>query len=227
MKKKIITISTVAVLLVVSAIILVFCLKGNKGKTVDINSTLDSVRPSLVKITVGEYHGSGVIMHSDTEKVCIVTTAHLMKGAGEGMITFSDGKSGFGTVKSISKEKDLCFLEIDGSDLDAGYLKGILPAKYDLKNYEGLKKEDTVYLMGSGVLLSGNVFVGTVANTCFYVPEFDMHMLYLYSDAMEGMSGCGCFDESGYLLGILIGATESSEAVCVPLADILSFMGID
>lgn len=223
MKRRLILTLISSVLVVILGIVLIILTFSKNDKTVDINSTLEEVRPTLVKITVGEYHGSGVVMFADKEKIRIITTAHLMQDETEGMITFADGKTGFGRVSKISTEKDLCFIEMDVSDFADDYASKITCAKFDTKVYDSLQEGDSVYLMGSGVLLSRNVFVGTVANTYFYVPEFDMHMLYLYADAMAGMSGCGCFNENGYLLGILIGAADSSEAVCVPLSDILAF----
>ena len=41
---------------------------------------------------------------------------------------------------------------------------------------------------------------------------------------MSGMSGAGCFDASGNLLGLVTAASDSGEVLCIPIVDFIDRM---
>ncbi len=184
-----------------------------------------TLMPSTVMVTAGESHASGVIIDINDERIAIVTAGHLMQGYDQGIITFYTGNAGFGNVRFISENPDICILEFERKYLDEGLVKELSSSAYDLKHYEDLAVDDMVYLVGSAISAGSNATVGKVAAKDFYVDDFDDRMLYLYTDVMAGMSGCGVYDGSGYLVGILAGGNDSGEAVCVSLPEILEHGG--
>ena len=208
-----------AVLLSLS-VALTGCGKSSTGNT-DNDDILKGMREATVMITVGEYHGSGVIIGLDDEKLTIVTVAHLMEGFDQGIISFFSGKVGFADVSDIYPGKDLCFLTIKRTDMTEDFIETLTTAAYDLDRYEALTRGDKVYITGSAVSVAANISEGTFVSRDYYVADFDMDMMFLYAAVMEGMSGSGVYDSDGYLVGILAGGSDADEAVCVSLKDII------
>lgn len=182
---------------------------------------VDYVRPMVVMVTAGENHASGVIADISEDYVTVFTAGHLMEGYDQGIITFYTGNAGFGDVCYVSENPDLCIMTFATKFIDDSLLEKLSAARIDRNAYNRISEGDVVYLAGSALSTGSNVTKGTIASPDFYMAEFDARMLYLYADVMAGMSGCPTFDENGYLLGLLCAGTESGEAVCVKLADII------
>ena len=191
---------------------------------------LDELRKSVVMVTVGDKHASGVIVDITDDEVVIATCAHLIADGGyeeltKCIVTYVTNDVGFADVCHMSDEHDLCLLSLPKDFNNPKILKSICCAKVEAKAYEDLKEDDVVTLIGSAVNVSANITNATVAAKDFYVTDFNDRMLYLYADAMPGMSGGAVFDEKGCLLGIIAGGADTSEIVCVPVAGIIDAMG--
>ncbi len=203
---------------------LMWC-KVTKPETDDTKTVSDeefaiSLMPCAVMVNAGEAQGSGVILDISNEMVTIVTAGHLMNGYNQGIITFNTGQAGFADVKYCSDKPDICIMTFSTDYIDSSLLKELDYAKNSESNYEKLNSEDKVMILGSATGVGSNATKGTVADKEFYVDDFDATMLYLYADVYEGMSGCGVYDEEGFLLGIIVGGTDNGEAVAVPLSQI-------
>ena len=179
-----------------------------------------SLMPCTVMVTAGENHASGVILEISDDEVTLITAGHLMEGYDQGIITFTTGNAGFGDVKYISDNPDICIMTFGTRYIDDSLLSELKAAKHSQDKYDELAKDDPVYLVGSAISTGSNAVSGRVAAKDFYVEDFDARMLYLYTDVMAGMSGCGVYDENGYLVGTLAGGNGAGEAVCVSLPQI-------
>jgi len=196
------------------------CGKKEPIKTYD--DLLKELRDVTVMINAGEDHASGVVIGNDGDTITIVTAAHLMEGFNQGIITFYDGKAGFADVVLCDTVTDICLLTMKCGDFADGYAESVKCAVVADGKYASLNKSDKVILLGSAIGVAVNATEGTVADTDYYVLDFDQHMLYLYADVMPGMSGSGCYTSDGYLIGILSGGSDNSEAVCIKIDNVIN-----
>ena len=206
-------------LALILAVVMTGCGEDNVS-TVSVKSeeeVITSLIEPTVMITVGEYRATGVIVGKDDGRITIYTVAHLMAGYDQGIIRFYDGKAGFANVLYCDEKSDVCILTIDISDMDEAYVNDIKTAEINADKYDSLNKGDEVYLVGSAVSVAGNVMKATFEASDYYVPEFDSYLMYLYGDAFEGMSGSGCYTKEGYLVGLVTGASDTGEVVCIPI----------
>lgn len=206
-------------LLLAAACVITACTKASETEV-----SLENIRSASVKIVVGERYGSGIIVDNNGEELTIATVWHLLEGYDQGIVSFIDGKTGFGDVVKVKADKDLCFLSMKTSDLGSDVLEDIKVAKIDEEFFEKIEPEAEVTLVGAAVSPGAVMTQGTLKAKDYYVPEFEIYMLYLYCDAFEGMSGAGCFSKDGHLIGLLAGGSEASEAVCISLKDIIDVM---
>lgn len=211
-------------LLLVCVIIVVLSFSGcGTSKTEDtLEDTLDRIRNATVMVTVGEDHATGVIVGNDNNFITIATVSHLLNGYDQGIITFFNGKAGFADVKSCNAVLDVCILAIDTRLLDSDFVSNIVPVNIADDKLEEVINSDKVLIVGSSVGVAQNTTEGTLADKDYYVPEFDQRMLYLYADVTPGMSGSGVYTMDGYLIGIIAGGSDNSEAVCININNVLS-----
>jgi len=197
------------------------CAKKEKRIT---DETIEALREPTVMITVGEMRASGVIVENNDEKITIFSVAHLLEGYDQGIVTFLSGKVGFANVVYCDTASDVAILEIKKEDFTSDFAKSIKACDIDLDKYKALKDGDEVTLIGSSTAVAGNVFKGTFKAEDYYVPEYDQYLLYLYCDALSGMSGAGCFDAYGNLRGLVSASSDSGEVLCIPIKDFLDRM---
>lgn len=200
-------------------ICLTACGKETETSVRSQEEVITSLIEPTVMITVGEYVATGVIVGNENGKITIYTVAHLTEGYDQGIIRFYDGKAGFADVTFFDEKTDVCIMSINTEDMDADYVSGIKTATIDMGKYHGMSKGDPVYLVGSQVNVASNVMKATFEAKDYYVPEFDSYLIYLYGDAFEGMSGSGCYSQDGYLIGLVTGASDTGEVVCIPIKD--------
>lgn len=194
---------------------------GSRKTELSEEELIEKLRMPTVMITVDEYRASGVIIGNDDDYITIATVAHLMEGFDQGIITFCGGKSGFANVFFLDTESDICLLRISKEDMTPEFADSLPVASIDTSKYEELKKGDTLFLAGSQVGVAANIVKGTFTENDYYVPEFDRYMMYIYCDVFEGMSGSGVYTGDGTLVGLLAGGSELSEAVCIPITDVI------
>lgn len=182
---------------------------------------LENLRQPTVMITVEEYRATGVIIGNDNEYITIASVAHLMDGYDQGIITFYGGKTGFADVFYCDTANDICLMRIKKTDMTPQFADSLKVCKISEEVFEELAKGDKIYIVGSQTGVGANATTGTFVEREYYVPEFDRNCLYLYCDVFEGMSGSGAFTEDGYLIGLLTGGSDLSEAVCIPITDVI------
>lgn len=213
------------IIIIVIFIMLVGC--GNAGDvSADISSVIqesenepvdafDKFRQSTVMIYAGEIHGSGVVFYEDTDSIKIATVVHVIGDNSQGIIQFYDGKTGFGDVVYVDPVSDIAILNIKIDDFTDGYGMTIPVASCEEEKIDSLKQNDKVFLVGSAMHVGSNVTMGEIGSTSYYIGEYDQYLIYLYADAMAGMSGSGCYSEDGILIGILSAGSENSEVLCI------------
>lgn len=206
-------------IMVLTLLILTSCAEG---KTED--KFIDGLRSSVVMIYSGESHGSGVIIRSNSDEIVIATVAHVIKDNDQVIITFESGKAGFAEVFYCDTVSDVCLLKINAADFYDNYNEQLVSANVAKTEELNLSQEDVVYLVGSAMNVGANVTSGRIGSTDYYVADYDSYMLYLYADAMPGMSGSGCFSEDGRLIGVLSSGSESSEVLCVKIDKYLNVL---
>ena len=198
------------------------CACGKEKKITE--ETIETLREPTVMITVGEMRASGVVVKNTDDKIIIISVAHLLEGYDQGIVTFLSGKVGFADVVYCDAASDVAIMQINKKDFTEDFAASLKSAVIDLDKYEALKDGDEVTLIGSSTAVAGNVFKGTFKAKDYYVPEFDQYLLYLYCDALSGMSGAGCFDASGNLLGLVTAASDSGEVLCIPIVNFIDRM---
>lgn len=196
-----------------------------KSDTPTTEEVLEAVSPSVVMIYVEQSHGSGVIYADCDDRIKIATVAHLVAGYDQAIITMSGGETVFGNVEFYDKGKDIAIVSVEKQYLDAEFLKTIKMASVDLLEYESVTVEDSLILVGSAVSVSANATEGIIKSKDYFIPEFDENLLYIYGDAMAGMSGGGVFTKDGYLIGIIAAGSDASEILAIPITEYESLGG--
>lgn len=176
-------------------------------------------RLSTVMIYAGEVHGSGVIFQADEENIKIATVSHVARDNDQVIVQFYEGKTGFGNVVYCDETSDITIINIEVKDFLDGFGESVTSAVTEENKLSTLNQYDKVYLVGSAINVGTNATTGEVGSTDYYVAEYDLHMIYLYADAMAGMSGSGCYSEDGVLIGILSAGSDNSEVLCININD--------
>jgi putative serine protease PepD len=124
-----------------------------------------AVQPSVVSITATsateQGTGSGVILRSDG---VIMTNAHVVSGASQVTVKFSDGKTAPAQVLGSDTTKDIAVIKASG-------VSGLKPAT--LGNSDQLAVGDTLLAVGSPLGLDGSVTSGIVSALGRTVSEGD------------------------------------------------------
>ncbi|GAA2048222.1 trypsin-like peptidase domain-containing protein [Streptomyces cheonanensis] len=116
-----------------------------------VASVAAAVGPSVVEISTQTATGSGVILSSDGK---ILTNNHVVSGAGEVRVTFSDGSTATATVTGTDPDTDLAVIQArDVSGLPAA----------TLGDSDAVAVGDQVVAIGSPEGLSGTVTSGIVS----------------------------------------------------------------
>ncbi|MFF0728938.1 S1C family serine protease [Streptomyces sp. NPDC004134] len=125
---------------------------GNSGSVAGVAA---AVSPSVVEIqsssTAGQSTGSGVIV---TESGEILTNNHVVSGADQVQVTFSDGSTAAADVVGTDPDLDMALIKVQGKS-------GLKPAT--LGDSDSLKVGDEVVAIGSPEGLSGSVTSGIVS----------------------------------------------------------------
>lgn len=180
----------------------------------------NEVRPSIVKIDMGEHTGSGVILSMDDERILIVSSGHLLTYYESGVVTFSTGGVAVGWVTGISEHHDVGFMECFVQDIPEDRLKLLCAVNMDPSAFETLKEGDSIFQVGSTTGVAADYYEGTIASLSWYFEEFDDELMYLYGKVVPGMSGGGTFTENGEFIGLISGS-YLEESCSIPLPYIL------
>ncbi|MFD0691607.1 S1C family serine protease [Actinomadura fibrosa] len=128
---------------------------GASAKAGTIAQVAAAVQPSVVSVQTtsqqGSGTGSGVILRSDG---VILTNAHVVSGAQQVAVKFSDGKTAQARVLGADTANDIAVIKAQG-------VSGLKPAT--LGNSDALAVGDQVLAMGSPLGLDGSVTSGIVS----------------------------------------------------------------
>ncbi|PWW62310.1 S1C family serine protease [Actinokineospora spheciospongiae] len=121
----------------------------------DVSAIAAKVMPSVVQITVrlgnAEGIGSGVVLSADGR---ILTNNHVVEGARDITVTFSDGKTAPATVVGSDAGADLAVIQVQG-------VSGLTAAT--LGDSSAVRVGDQVIAIGSPAGLQGTVTTGIVS----------------------------------------------------------------
>lgn len=211
--------------IIMIVVLMVFASCGQAEKTAKSNEeVVAGLRDCTVMIYSGEVHGSGVVIDNNESYVTIFTVSHVIGDNDQGIITFNSGKAAFANVIYKDMDSDICILRISQEDFADSYGSSIAVAENGADIVDKLNQNDKVFLVGSAVNVAVNATIGEIGSTNYYVPELDMNMIYLYADAMPGMSGSGCYTGDGRLIGILAEGSDNSEVLCIRINDYINVL---
>lgn len=193
-------------------------------ETEDCEKAYENVKECIVRIQMGNAHGSGIIWELSPERIVIVTNKHVLDYWKEenSFVHFSQGFDVDAKILGMSEIFDVGFVSVDCGQLGYEELQGIRCASVDLNAYDRLRQGDAMFLVDSGSMENeARYFEGTVEDPYRYIADFDAYMLYGYGFAKAGMSGGGTFDGRGFLISMTTGGTLQNETAGVPLPDII------
>lgn len=178
---------------------------------------------TVVTITAGNLHGSGVIYEKKENELIILTAAHVLEQERENItITFWDDFVVESGDTYVSPNADLAFIKVPLSSTPQERLQSYLPASIDKAAFDGMQSGDEVIFHAMGTdadsVKAENPYTGIVFENWTYVEDFEQYMMLLQGNISPGMSGGGVFDASGNFLGILCGADKENRVVVVPLS---------
>ena len=177
----------------------------------------------MVRLTTGRYVGSGIIYSEEENYLVIVTAAHVLSDAADGVqIAFVDGWTTKAEEFSVSELADLAVVRIPLAEIPRDRLEKYLLANVDKSSYEGIQVGDGCIVMGSKSGVAEDAYEGTLLEPWIYMEDYGQYMIWVSAPGKPGMSGGGLFDRQGHLLGILSGRSEDGEWAVVPLAMLLA-----
>ena len=191
----------------------------------DCEKAYENVKNCVVRIQMGNAHGSGIVWKMSPEKMVVATNRHVLDYWREenSYVHFSQGFDVDAQILGTSERFDVGFVTVDCELLSYEELQKIRYACVDTEVYSGLRQQDVIFLVDSG---SGaeemRYYEGTVEDPYKYIEDFDAYMLYGHGFAKSGMSGGGAFDGRGFLIGMTTGGTLQNETASVPLPDIIA-----
>lgn len=188
--------------------------------TEDCATAYENIQSCVVRIQMGNAHGSGIIWEMTPEAIIVATNKHVLEYWKDenSFVYFTQGHYADAAVIGVSKQYDVGFLRIDNYQFTYDELGKFRSARIDEAVYENLCEGDAMFSIDSGMAADeGQYYEATVGDTHKYIEDFDAYMLYGHGFAKEGMSGGGTFDGHGYLIGMTTGGTYWNETASVPL----------
>jgi S1-C subfamily serine protease len=139
--------------------------------------------------------GSGIVVDKQGD---ILTNAHVVDGASQVQVTFSDGHTATGQVKGVDQSADLAVVQVSGS---ADQLHPLTAG-----NSDALQVGDTALAIGSPFGLQGSFTAGIISglNRSSSAPNGRALTGMIQTDAPinPGNSGGALLDGHGQLIGI-------------------------
>lgn len=189
-----------------------------------VEKAMEAVKPSIVKIQVSGYYGSGTIFRITEEELVIVSSRHLLESGDLCRVTLYTQDIAAGTVFGISDRYDVGFVSVPLTELSYNAVMQLRHSAVDEQCYELLQEGDEMFTAGSADGVAENLYSGSILHTDWYIEEFDANMLYTYCNAKAGMSGGGTYDIHGHYIGMLTGG-YGEETVSLPVSVITEAYG--
>lgn len=185
-------------------------------ETEDCETAYENVKECIVRIGMGNAHGSGVIWEMTPDEIVIATNKHVLEYWDDktSYVHFPQGYFTRADILGVSDVYDVGFLRIENREFDYETLKRLRYVRKAPEVYQTLKEGDAVFCIGSE---EEEFYPATVEDRWHYIDEFDEYMIYGYGYARPGMSGGGTFDGRGNFIGMLSGGTSYGEIASVPL----------
>lgn len=194
-------------------------------ETADCELAYENVKDCVVRVQMGNAHGSGIIWELTPEKIVIATNKHVLNywTQERGYIHFVQGYDVDAGVLGMSDEYDVGFLTVDNRHFTYRELQELRYVCADMDVYNGLRQGETMFLVDSGSdTTEARYYEGTMEDPYRYIEDFEAYMLYGHGFAKAGMSGGGTFDGRGFLIGMTTGGTLQNETAGIPLPDIMA-----
>ena len=177
-------------------------------------------RRSVVKITVKDAAGNGIIWKID-DGIIIVSSRHLLMKDVSAEVSFRNGEIAKAEIIGYSQQYDIGFIKIPQNEVTDKILRDVyeaIPVLYDSES-EVAKSAFADQYAGKKVLQAG-VDTDKVTDLCFtgtikgllFVPVFNTNVLETQCFSMAGMSGGGVFDEVGRFLGMISGGDVAEDS---------------
>ena len=170
--------------------------------------------------SIESLQGSGFVVEYQNSTY-IVTNYHVVNGASNITVTFSDGNSYLASVKGTDQYRDLAVLSVSAPASEFHPLELLGTAA-------GVAVGETVYAVGSPFGLSGSMTAGIVSQTGRTITESTSAQVTIpdviqFSAAINpGNSGGPLLDASGEVVGITTAAVSNSEGLgfAIPAATV-------
>lgn len=191
----------------------------------DCGQAYENVKNCVVRIQMGNAHGSGIVWDILPDSIIVVTNRHVLDYWKDesAYVHFPQGFDVDAQILGRSERFDVGFVTVDCRQLAFEKLQEVRCARADNEEYEKLQSGDLMFLVDPGsVGEEARFYEGSVGDPNRYIEDFDAYMLYGYCFARAGMSGGGTFDGQGYLIGMTTGGTQQNETASVPLPDIIA-----
>ncbi len=181
-----------------------------------LEASISAAKKSTVTIRTANSHGSGFAIGNGSY---IITNCHVVGEAKNVTIVTSGGLSINGKVSTISKERDIALIKIDGLRFPPLHINPNIP-----------DSASSVYAIGSPLSeeLSGSVTSGIVSGTRI----LDGYK-WIQSDTAvnPGNSGGPLLDDNGSVVGVTTAGFQPAGSqvglnLFIPIADALSYSGL-
>lgn len=180
----------------------------------------------MVQIGAGSRLGSGVIYGEEQGKLLILTAAHVLEEAEDGLwVTFSDGLSLVCSDFICYDLADLGLLRVLAAELQPENLEQYTKVISDQESFDAVRPGDGCIVMGSRTGVAAEAYEGTVLDGWVFLEDYSQYMMWVKAEVQPGMSGGGLFDSRGHFLGILSGGSADGELAAVPLSLIRAALG--
>lgn len=177
----------------------------------DISDAIERLEPAVVTVLVGVQGGAGFVVNGDGK---IVTNAHVLGRADEGVVKFADGSGADAKVAARDDARDLAILRVEGP----------LEAWVKLGPAADVRPGTDVAALGSPLGLEGSVTKGVVSAR----PRDIGGHRYLQIDAAlnPGNSGGPVIIESGAVIGVSTITARHAENVgfAIPSETLVAFL---
>ena len=179
-----------------------------------VTAVASAVLPSVASLTVhtrrGDGGGSASVITSDGY---LLTSAHVVAGAGSAEATFTDGTSVAADVAGRDELSDLAVLKARGG----------VPPPVTMGRAEGLRVGQLVVAVGNPMGLAGSVTAGIVSGLGRSLPTRNGRVVdeVIQTDAAlnPGNSGGALADSRGHMVGVSTAVAGVGLGLAVPVND--------
>lgn len=177
-------------------------------------------RRSIVKVTVKDAAGSGIIWKIDDE-IVIASSRHLLMKDVKAKVLFCNEEQAEADIIGYSQQYDIGFIKVTKENVSDSILRNVfeaVPVCYEIET-EADRDQFTAEYSGRQVLQIGanihygieDFSVGNIIDLNF-VPLFNTNVLETQGFSRAGMSGGGVFDDGGRMLGMISGGDVSGDS---------------